>query len=181
MDQIEHFDDRRAASWFEGRCAGRCCGSEQSWLMCRDGVGVTSDVERAVIWGTRAAEQGDAVAPWVHARERLWYKSGAEQGHSAAHDQNILGLCTVRKRVWRCERCRGSGAVVRSGCWPGGFCRSNLGFMYANGLGVANDDGIAVTWYRKAAEQGDANAQNNLGYMYASGRGVQNDNFEAAK
>jgi TPR repeat protein len=33
----------------------------------------------------------------------------------------------------------------------------------------------AVKWYRKAAEQGDADAQNNLGWMYARG------NAKAAK
>jgi TPR repeat protein len=29
-----------------------------------------------------------------------------------------------------------------------------------------------VSWYRKAAEQGHANAQNNIGFMYGAGRGV---------
>ena len=48
----------------------------------------------------------------------------------------------------------------------------NLGVMYANGQGVAQDDAHAVYWYRKAVEQGDASAQNNLGGMYAEGRGV---------
>ena len=32
----------------------------------------------------------------------------------------------------------------------------NLGLMYDNGEGVPEDDGEAVKWYRKAAEQGDA-------------------------
>ena len=35
----------------------------------------------------------------------------------------------------------------------------NLGFMYDNGRGVAQNDAEAVRWYRKAAEQGDAGAQ----------------------
>jgi hypothetical protein len=42
----------------------------------------------------------------------------------------------------------------------------------------ANDAGNfeeAVKWYRKSAEQGDADAQNNLGWMYARG------NAKAAK
>ena len=33
----------------------------------------------------------------------------------------------------------------------------NLGFMYANGEGVPQDDAEAVKWYRKAAEQGNGN------------------------
>jgi TPR repeat protein len=34
------------------------------------------------------------------------------------------------------------------------------------------DDRVAVEWYRKTAEQGNADAQNHLGMMYAEGRGV---------
>jgi TPR repeat protein len=34
--------------------------------------------------------------------------------------------------------------------------------MYANGQGVPQDYGEAIRWYRKAAEQGFADAQFNL-------------------
>jgi uncharacterized protein len=30
-----------------------------------------------------------------------------------------------------------------------------LGNMYQGGVGVAQDDAVAVSWYRKAADQGD--------------------------
>jgi S1-C subfamily serine protease len=39
----------------------------------------------------------------------------------------------------------------------------------------------AVKWYRKAAEQDDANAQLNLGCCYADGRGISKDKVEAYK
>ena len=57
--------------------------------------------------------------------------------------------------------------------------QNNLGVMYANGEGVAEDDRQAVYWYRKAAEQGFAAAQNNLGIMYANGEGVAEDDRQA--
>ena len=38
---------------------------------------------------------------------------------------------------------------------------------------MEQNDQKAVEWYRKAAEQGDASAQNNLGWMYQKGRGVE--------
>jgi TPR repeat protein len=38
--------------------------------------------------------------------------------------------------------------------------------MYQNGKGVPQDDAEAIRWYLKAAEQGNADAQNNLGLMY---------------
>ena len=37
--------------------------------------------------------------------------------------------------------------------------QNDLGTKYAVGLGVPQDDAQAVVWYRKAAEQGDARAQ----------------------
>jgi TPR repeat protein len=56
-----------------------------------------------------------------------------------------------------------------------------LGWMYANGKGVPQDDKEAVKWYQKSAEQGFAKAQTNLGWMYANGRGVPQDYKEAVK
>jgi hypothetical protein len=47
--------------------------------------------------------------------------------------------------------------------------------MYDNGWGVPKDYKLAVKWYRKSAEQGDANAQFGLGQMYDNGWGVPKD------
>jgi hypothetical protein len=38
-----------------------------------------------------------------------------------------------------------------------------------------------VKWFRLAAEQGDATAQDSLGVMYAKGHGVPQDDKTAAK
>ncbi len=51
--------------------------------------------------------------------------------------------------------------------------------MYDNGQGVLRDYAEAVKWYRKAAEQGNAKAQNNLGLMHEEGRGVPQDYVQA--
>jgi hypothetical protein len=48
----------------------------------------------------------------------------------------------------------------------------SLGTKYLEGDGVAADETEAVKFYRKAAEQGNADAQYSLGLLYASGRGV---------
>ena len=47
--------------------------------------------------------------------------------------------------------------------------------MYANGEGVSQDLHEAAKWYRKAAEQGDVDAQYNLGNMFRTGEGVLKD------
>ena len=47
------------------------------------------------------------------------------------------------------------------------------------GRGVPQDDAEAVKWYRMAAEQGYAGAQNNLGILFANGEGVLQDYVSA--
>lgn len=47
--------------------------------------------------------------------------------------------------------------------------------MYAEGRGVTQNYVEAAKWYRLAAAQGDAQAQNNLGFMYDNGQGVTQD------
>ncbi len=59
--------------------------------------------------------------------------------------------------------------------------QTDLGFMYANGLGVPQDYTEALKWYRKAVAQGYALGQNNLGVMYKKGHGVPKDYTEAVK
>ena len=51
--------------------------------------------------------------------------------------------------------------------------------MYSSGQGVPQDFAEAARWYRKAADQGLAEAQANLGDLYFKGRGVTQDNAEA--
>ena len=56
-----------------------------------------------------------------------------------------------------------------------------LGMCHERGLGFKKSDAEAVKWYRRAAEQGEAIAQNNLGGMYENGCGVEQSNVEAVK
>ncbi len=56
-----------------------------------------------------------------------------------------------------------------------------LGIMYKRGRGVLQDDGEAVAWFRKAAEQGLAAGQYDLGRMFSVGRGVPRDDAQAVK
>ena len=56
-----------------------------------------------------------------------------------------------------------------------------LGFMYANGKGVPEDDVEAVRWLQLSAEQGEVGAQFHLGRMYDRGEGVREDNVEAIR
>jgi TPR repeat protein len=49
---------------------------------------------------------------------------------------------------------------------------TTLGWLYKNGLGIAKDYTEAMNWFRKAANQGYAEAQNNIGWLFQNGWGV---------
>lgn len=51
--------------------------------------------------------------------------------------------------------------------------------MYEQGQGTPQDNQEALKWYTKAAEQGDADAQDSLGRMFEEGRGVARDSIRA--
>jgi hypothetical protein len=57
----------------------------------------------------------------------------------------------------------------------------NIGVMYAEGLGIAQNNILALQWYRRAAEQGFSPSQDALGFMYDNGKGVAEDDQEAFK
>ena len=53
--------------------------------------------------------------------------------------------------------------------------------MYYLGDGVDVNYKKAIEWYKKAAEQGYADAQYNLGIMYENGHGVDQDDSMAMR
>ncbi len=58
----------------------------------------------------------------------------------------------------------------------------NLGWMYGSGgVGVPRDSAESERWYRKAALQGNDEAQHNLAVIYHYGLGVPKDYAEAVK
>jgi len=57
----------------------------------------------------------------------------------------------------------------------------NIGEKYRLGDGVEQNNVEAVKYYRKAAEQGLADAQYRLGLMYALGKGIKKDVFQATE
>jgi TPR repeat protein len=56
-----------------------------------------------------------------------------------------------------------------------------LGMLYDAGKGVAQDQSVAASWYRKAAKQNHLLAQVYLGALLYSGQGVKQNYAEAAR
>ena len=59
------------------------------------------------------------------------------------------------------------------------FAECALGLAYMEGEGIQQDLAQGASWLRKAADQGNAPAQNLLGAMYAEGKGVRQDYVQA--
>ena len=51
----------------------------------------------------------------------------------------------------------------------------NIGVLYDDGLGVAENTPTAIGWWQKAAANGHKQAQHNLGLAYLFGRSVERD------
>jgi TPR repeat protein len=56
-----------------------------------------------------------------------------------------------------------------------------LGIMYVKGLGVPQDDVMAMRWLRLAAEKGLPDAQNEIGVLLRQGHGIERNEAEAVK
>ena len=124
-----------------------------------------------------------------------WYRKSAEQG--CADAENNLGECYERGRgveedykeamKWfrKAAICNNSNAKesikrmkLRKTAEQGSAeSQLELGWYYR----MKDDYTEAVKWYRKAAEQGDANAQGLLAQCYKDGSGVEQDYYKAAK
>ena len=62
-----------------------------------------------------------------------------------------------------------------------GRAQTLLGLMYYHGRGLQKNDAQAVTWFRRAADQGEPEGQFYVGVMYAEGNGVPQDYAEAVR
>jgi len=124
------------------------------------GDGVIQDYTQAVFWYRKAAEQGNVLAQFALG---VMY----ETGHWF-HNKSIRP-CSLGVSYDSCHR----PFAQSSGINPIGAC-------YDTSRGVAQSCTQAVFWYRKAAEQGLADAQNNLGTMYRDGLGVAQEDYTEA-
>ena len=157
-------------------------------MMYKKGQGVPQDYAQAALWWRKAAEQGYAQAqynlaasyyngegvPQDYAQAALWFCKAAEQGH--AHAQYNLG-------AWYEE---GEDQGVPQDDTQAAFWRRKIRAWraYINSVDFRDSEHWRYTqaafWYRKAAEQGDADAQDALGDLYDKGQGVPQDYAQAA-
>jgi len=107
------------------------------------GLGVAQDLDQALTWLEQAAQQGDP--------QHLFDLATALEGSDPTRAAAIY------------EQAADAGHTEAS---------VNLGVLYQDGIGVAQDHERAFALYFKAAKTGHARARNNLGLLYVRGHGV---------
>ena len=155
------------------------------------GWGVEEDVQQAMKWYKKAADQKQKVAynaignfyrmgksVKADPQEALrWYQLGADAGDAQAMlnvgNCYFYGMGTekdIAKAVqWWQQSAEGENA----------YAQSQMGDCYFYGLGVAQNMDQAVEYYTKAADANIANAQYRLGLLYYYGQGVDADRAHA--
>ena len=174
-------------------------------LMYEEGHGVAKDYEEALKLYSKAAEGGYGIAQFKLGRayetghgkakdeeEALrWYDKAGENGEVAAKK------CaeSLRQKRQMAESTRLAIKAFKDKNWYDGFRYSQMadrennstiqfyiGVCYDSGYGGASKDkSQALSWFRKAAENGDHAAQFNLGVMYANGDGVEKNEAESKR
>lgn len=151
------------------------------------GRGVRQDYAEAAKWYRASADLGNADAEYslghMHAfgqgvrqdkEEALrWFRFAAAHGNVKAMER-LIQLQPVSGSAPGSSTANGTiGAVTAAAFYE-------MGEKYYYGRGVRLDYAEAAKWYRKAAEQGNSDAQYSLGHMYLFGLGVRQSNRDAA-
>jgi TPR repeat protein len=175
-----------------------------SFIYSYDKSGIKNDLVESMKWLRKSAEQGNADACMelgnrfqlgydgtvVNDAEALrWYLKAADKGNCNAllslfmmYSQGTSGVKKDEAQAikWLNE------AIKQAEIQGDAGILSAIANYFKEGILIKQDDAIAndllgkaVKFYRKAADQGDAYAQNNLGNLYDSGKGVKQDYDEA--
>jgi TPR repeat protein len=110
-------------------------------------------------------------------RSAAWMQRAADAGHPAA-EEAVGRACLENKPEPRLDCAVRYVTEAAQAGRPSAL--SLLGWMTANGAGVAKDPRRAAQLYLEAARKYDAAAQNNLGELYENGTGVSKNLHLAA-
>lgn len=157
-------------------------------LMYADGEGVKQDLNKAIEWYKKASDNGDAggsqnnlgllylegynskkedgqTIPVDYAQALHWFKIAAieyenpEAQVSLGYSYGVAQSSTNALKYYRLAAMQDNA---------GG--QYNLGLMYQNGQGVAKNLKTALSWYKKAAANGDKDAIQAIKYLKNKGK-----------
>jgi TPR repeat protein len=154
------------------------------------GLGYSKNIAEAHDWYRRSAERGFAPAQYM-----LFYANGPEK-----HESGTLNEVQGKIAVDWCRKAAAGGFApaqlslsfetsdpkeaysLRLAAAEQGYARAafTLGYLYREGLpGSAPDLQTAFTWFKKAAELGDADSADGVARMLREGTGVAKDEAAA--
>ncbi|MDB6061771.1 MAG: hypothetical protein JWM78_1874 [Verrucomicrobiaceae bacterium] len=150
-------DYDQAAIWFRRASEqGQMFAQMNLGDLYRDGHGVTQDFQEALYWYGLAATQGNKKAT-----RRITCLSF--DGHGPQTDEEMFQVIVENaKKEYLIKEQRAFGDL----------------YLFGQEC-VSVDKGKAAKWYRRAAENGDMEAQFTVGRLYANGEGVKQDSGEA--
>ena len=168
--------------------------------MYNTGTVVPKNYAEAVRWLSRAVEYGHVEAQialgYMYSKGEgvdesdpeaiQWYRKAADRAKNQepSHFRYVLGNASILYEYpVSFESAEQAARSYHEAAELGhGIAQFNLGLMYYRGMpGFARDEAEAVYWFRKSAEQGNADAHMELGEMYLYGIGVPVDYVEAVR
>ena len=174
-------------------------GQYNMGLMYELGRGIGKDVNEAIRWYRKAADQGYQSAKHKLATlsdtgtilsktEIKYYVDKADKYYKEKNFQEALKNYLIAANAgddyaqnwvgWMYKNAEGvEQNYMEAYKWNmksaengNGYAMNSLGIMCENGQGVEVNLPKAVEWYRKAANVGNSNGEYNLGRMYQDGR-----------
>jgi uncharacterized protein len=151
------------------------------------------DVNQAIAWYTKAAEQGQAVAQFNlgnffyqgkwgvtpnFATAFFWYQKSAAQGFVLG--EKGLALCYANGKGVAADQIRATELFQSAANKGDAYSQAEIGLRYDTGSGgLRADRSEAITWYLKAAAQGESFGQMKVGEAYLNGTGLPLDLAQA--
>ena len=142
--------------------------------MYYNGQGVPQDYIEAARWYKKAAEQSDQNSPAIYSIGYMYLNGlGVPQDYTEArHWFEKVALQYEDKAETTKSPALEAAIMIPD-------CMFNLGWIYHDGLGVKQDYGKALYWFKKAACYNHAGALFNISAIYTHGEGVPVDYAEA--
>jgi TPR repeat protein len=164
-------DPVQAAQWYAKAAAQGHAGAELNLgNMYAQGTGVPQDMAKARQLIQAAADQG--FAPAQNALAQL---NG--QGPAAVPGEEIFQRAVA---LYKSGDHAGAATLVQQAAEAGNPTATyEMGYMFENGDGLAQDPAQAAQWYMRAAAMGDAAGEAAVGQLYENGNQVD-ENWDSA-
>ena len=155
-----------------------------------DGKGIDQNREKAVVWYTKAANQGHVAAQTDlgycyynavgvsqdYVKAVNWYSKATMQGNVIA--ENNLGACYYFGYGVEQDYSKAMNWYIKSANKGYVIAQNNTAFCYENGYGVPQNYTKAVEWYIKAAEQGYSDSVDKIIELHQKGH-IKDEDYDS--